>query len=63
MYVSFNPSPVNPASWSEPVKIVDGGGWYPQVIGFAPSGTDSLAGSTARFYMYGRSHWEIVFQK
>ena len=63
VYVSFNKSLSNPAGWSKPVKIVNGGGWYPQVIGRGPTGTDNLAGSVARFYMYGLSNWEIVFQK
>ena len=63
VYVSFNRSLSNPAGWSKPVKVYDGGGWYPQVMGYAPNGTDSLAGSTARFYMNGLSTWELVFKK
>jgi hypothetical protein len=63
IYVSFNTSLSDPAGWTRPVKILDGGGWYPQVIGRAPEGTDRLAGSTARLYLYGVSNWEIVFGK
>lgn len=62
VYASFNGSLSNPAGWTAPVKILDGGSWYPQVIGRSPNGTDSLSGRTARFYMDGVSDWEIVFE-
>lgn len=62
VYVSFNSALSNPAGWTTPIKILDGGWWYPQVLGNEPSsGTDKLAGHVARFYVYGVSDWEIVF--
>ena len=63
VYVSFSGTPGKPRSWTPPVKILDGGGWYPQVQGFRPDGTDRLAGHVARFYLYGVSNMEIVFDK
>ena len=40
IYVSFSPT-LRAARWSAPAKILDGGGWYPQVIGGeAGTGTD-----------------------
>jgi hypothetical protein len=63
VYVSFSDSLSNPEGWSAPVRIVDGGSWYPQVIGRRPDGTDKFAGHEARFYMFGISTWEIVFDK
>ena len=52
----------NPASWSVPGKIMDGGQWYPQVIGVEPrEGTDKLAGREARFFMSGQSKYVIRF--
>jgi hypothetical protein len=64
VYISFNKTLLNPAGWSKPVKVIDGGGWYPQVVGYAAAnGTDSRAGSTARFYMFGLSTLEMVFKK
>jgi hypothetical protein len=53
----------NPAGWFKPVKVIDGGGSYPQLIHHAANGTHSLARSTARFYMYGLSNWEIFFKR
>ena len=52
------------ASWSTPQKILNGGRWYPQVVGSSPgTGTDKLAGSPARFFMSGKSEWVINFSK
>ena len=63
IYISFGAKLSDPASWTTPKKILQGGGWYPQVIGLGPNGTDSRAGRVARFYMYGHSDHEIVFDK
>ena len=65
IYVSFNDALSNPDGWTTPVKVLDGSEawWYPQVIGYAPNGTDKLAGRTARLYSNGISNWEIVFDK
>lgn len=61
IYVSFSTNLSDPKSWTKPVKIYDGGRWYPQVIGLNEKGTDKLAGKVARFFMGGVSEWEIVF--
>ncbi|MBI4603678.1 MAG: hypothetical protein HY721_17125 [Planctomycetes bacterium] len=68
VYVTFNDDLADPAGWTKPVKIHDGGRWYPQVIGLDASRreTDKLAGRTARFFMRGEnnkgeSRWEILF--
>lgn len=64
IYVSFNTDVANPASWTQPQKILEGGGWYPTVIGERTErGTDKLAGKTARFFMFGESAYEMVFEK
>ena len=43
IYVSFAPTLADPAAWSPPAKILNGGEWYPQVAGLeAGSGTDKL---------------------
>ena len=64
IYVSFGASLEDPRSWSEPAKLLDGGDWYPQVVGEdAIGGTDALAGRTARFFVGGRSSFEIVFER
>jgi len=49
--------------WSEPVRLVTGRVWYPQVLGLGPPGfgTDREAGQRARFYMGGRSEHVIEF--
>lgn len=64
IYVSFSPTLDNPATWSAPQKLLNGGKWYPQVVGSTPgTGTDKLAGAAARFFMSGRSDWVINFLK
>lgn len=61
VYISYNNSLANPAGWSVPEKILDGGWWYPQVLGRGPGETDKLAGRIARLYVYGVSNFRIVF--
>ena len=62
IYVSFAPTLDDPSQWSAPQKLLNGGKWYPQVVGSTlGSGTDKIAGASARFYMSGRSDWMINF--
>jgi hypothetical protein len=64
IYVSYSPTLHDPSQWTPPVKILNGGKWYPQIIGSpAGGGTDKLAGATARFFMSGRSDWVINFTR
>jgi hypothetical protein len=43
---------------------MDGGQWYPQVIGTEQgAGTDKFAGHEARFFMSGRSSYIIRFNR
>jgi len=64
IYISYSPSLDNPTQWSTPVKILNGGKWYPQVLGVeSGSGTDKIAGEWARFYMMGTSHHLLHFIK
>ena len=64
IYVSFAPRLDDPALWSPPVKIMDGGQWYPQVMGIEDgSGTDKIAGRWARFFTGGTSDHLIQFIK
>ena len=64
IYVAFSPSLEDPSQWSTPRKILDGGGWYPQVIGLEQGrGTDRLAGAAARLFIQGRSEHLIQFAR
>jgi hypothetical protein len=64
IYVSYSPTVTDPTQWSAPVKLMDGGGWYPQVIGIETgSGTDRMAGRRARFFLTGRSERFIEFER
>lgn len=64
IYVSFSPTVSDPARWSAPAKLMNGGSWYPQVIGTeAGTGTDRMAGKRARFFMTGRSDRFIEFER
>lgn len=64
IYVSFAPRLDDPSLWSSPVKFLNGGKWYPQVVGSTPgTGTDKLAGASPRFFMNGRSDWVINFTR
>ncbi len=64
IYVSYSPTLGDPSQWTAPVKIIDGGGWYPQVIGIeVGTGTDRFAGRRARFFLTGRSDRYIEFER
>ena len=63
IYVSFSTRLDSPSSWTPPQKLLDGGAWYPQVIGLESGvGTDKVAGATARFFMGGQSDALIEFR-
>ncbi|MBI4888778.1 MAG: hypothetical protein HY824_16895 [Acidobacteria bacterium] len=62
IYVSFAKTLDDPSRWSVPAKILNGGKWYPQVLGLdTGTGTDKVAGEWARFYMMGASEHLIHF--
>ena len=64
IYVSYARTLDDPRAWSVPRKIMNGGGWYPQVAGLEPmTGTDKQAGQRARFLLTGRSEHYIEFQR
>ena len=64
IYLSMSGSLDDPTTWSAPTKIMDGGQWYPQVIGMEDGvGTDKLAGREARFFVGGRSSYVIRFNR
>jgi hypothetical protein len=64
IYVSYAARLDDPSLWTTPVKLLNGGRWYPQVVGSSiGTGTDKLAGASARFFMSGKSEWMINFTK
>lgn len=64
IYVSFAPSLDAPRAWSAPLKVLNGGGWYPQVAGLeGGTGTDKLAGRRARLFITGSSSHYIEFDR
>ena len=64
IYVSFSLTISEPSHWSAPAKILNGGEWYPQVIGAESGvGSDRTAGQRARFFMMGKSTRMIEFQR
>jgi hypothetical protein len=63
-YVAFAPNLADPASWSAPVKLLNGGGWYSLVVGLEPrEGTDKRAGRRARYFVTGRSDYHVEFSR
>jgi hypothetical protein len=64
IYVSFTSRLNDPRLWSAPMKILNGGSWYPQVIGLDEgTGTDKIAGEWARFFMAGTSRHLVHFTR
>ncbi len=64
IYVSYAPSLSDPHLWTTPKKLMNGGEWYPQVVGTETgTGTDRLAGRRARFFLTGKSDQVIEFER
>ncbi len=65
LYATYSKDLSDPNSWTVPDKIQMKNGfydWYPQVVGDSSiQGTDKLAGQTSRFFVSGRSDYEITF--
>ena len=62
IYVSYSADLAR--GWSAPRKLLDGGGWFPQVVGIETAeGTDKVAGKRARFFLTGRSVLYIEFER
>jgi hypothetical protein len=62
IHVSYARTLGDPRAWSRPQKIMNAGGWYPQVAGLEPvTGSDRDAGQRARFFLTGRSERYIEF--
>lgn len=59
IYVSVNPDLADPRGWSQPVRLTQGGAWYPQIIGLQPGDGDTRAGAQSRFFMAGFSAWDM----
>jgi len=64
IYISYSADLRDPGQWSAPRKLMNGGGWYPQVVGLETAdGTDRDAGQRARFFLTGRSTNYIEFER
>ncbi len=61
IYICFNADISNPGGWTAPKQIVEGGGWYPQVVGIGQGETDRMAGEEARLFIGGTSDAIIEF--
>ncbi len=64
IYIAYAPTLDDPQQWSAPQRLLDGGSWYPQVIGTEPgTGTDKVAGQVAPFFMSGESRYNLQFTR
>ena len=64
IYIAFSPVLDDPSKWTKPIRIIEGGPFYLQIMGVQRGvGTDKLAGSTARLFLGGRSDYSIVFRR
>ena len=63
IYISYNVELDQPVQWSTPRLILQGGSWYPQVVGLEPGDTDKTAGRVARLFLHGTSSYFLEFQR
>lgn len=63
VYLTMNADLSDPAGWREPIRLVEGGDWYPWVMGMNPGETSSEAGQLVRLFFRHNSEWELVFHR
>jgi len=63
VYLSLNADLSDPSGWVAPVKIIDGGEWYPWVMGAGHGETSSEAGQSMRLFLRDTSEWELWFYR
>ena len=65
IYLSLAADISDPQSWSEPVRILEDSGWYPQVVGSDTTRreTDREAGRTVRLFIHGVSKYRLHFSR
>jgi hypothetical protein len=64
IYISLTDDITNPNSWSEPQRLLETGGWYPQVIGDPTRReTEREAGEEARLFIHGISKYRLRFSR
>ena len=63
IYLCMTPDISDPTSWTEPLRILETKGWYPQVIGMdtARRETERAAGESARLFIHGESNHIMRF--
>jgi hypothetical protein len=57
LYISFATNLAQPETFTPPQKLLDGGGWYPMIVGQ----TDKQSNRTARLFLGSHSDHEIEF--
>jgi hypothetical protein len=63
IYIAFASTLEDPSLWTWPEQIIQGGDWYPQVVGLEDNrGTDSVAGREAWLCVRGSCGYRIVFE-
>jgi len=62
-YLTFADDIADPTRWTQPIKLMDPPGWYPQVLGYGDGETDSVAGGQARLFISGYSAWDLIFEE
>ncbi len=69
VYLSFNADLAAPTLWKAPRQILEPNqyplhpGFYPQILGLEPDGTDTLGGQVSRLYLHGVSVFELAFDE
>jgi len=66
IYLSYNADLADPYGWSAPQRLPLTPArlaFYPEIIGTQPGETDKLAGQVSRFFLQGKSTWELAFQQ
>jgi hypothetical protein len=64
IYISLTDDIADPTSWSEPQRLLETGGWYPQVVGDpARRETERAAGEETRLFIHGISKHRLRFSR
>lgn len=65
IYIGLASDLSDPVNWSEPVRLLETSGWYPQVVGSdtARGETEREAGESARLFIHGVSQYRLRFSR
>lgn len=62
VYLTMNADLSDPSGWTEPIRIIEGGDWYPWFLGAEEGETSSSAGQRTHLFLRQNSEYDVYFR-